>query len=107
MKPDSMNSDVRQLVGRRKYPAAKPTKEDLNVAKEREQNAGMIQHSGDATVKADTETGRFTSGLTPHYAGEELIHGRTPIDAALQRPAQSGRVSRYAAAEIVCREDPW
>lgn len=107
MKSDSMNSDVRQLVDMRKGPWAMPTNEEANIAEKRAQIAGVIQQSGDATVEAETATDRFRSGLTPHYVGENLLLGRTPIEAAAQRHAQSGRVSRYCAADIVCREDPW
>ena len=106
MKRDPMNTDVRQLSGKRKGQAAMTTNEDLNVADERSQIAGVIQHSGDARVEPETEAG-FTSGLTPHQVVEKLISVRTPPDEAVEHHAQSGRLSRYAVIDIVCREDPW
>ena len=32
---------------------------------------------------------------------------RAQLEAAVEHRAQSGRVSRHAAADTVCREDPW
>ena len=107
MKRDPMNTDVRQLSGMRNGPGPKPTNEDLNVAEEREQIAGIIKHSGDTRDEAETETGEFTSGLTPHQVVEKLISVRTQLEGAVEHHAQSGRVSRYAAVDCVCREDPW
>lgn len=107
MKRDWMNTDGRQLSGKRNGPGPKPTNEDLNVAEEREQIAGMIKQSGDNGDEAETETGRFISGLPPHQVLEKLISVRAQPDAAVEHHAQSGRVSRYAAVDCVCREDPW
>ena len=107
MKRDPMETDVRQLSGRRKGPRAKPTNEDLNAAKEREQTAGMIKQSRDARDEVETATGKFISGLTPHQVVERIVSVRTQLEAPVEQHAQSGRFSRYAAADSVCREDPW
>lgn len=107
MKRDTINTDVRQLSGKWNGPRAKRTTEDLSVAEEREHIAGVIQHSGDAGVEVETETGRFTSGLKPLDVVEKSVIGRTLPDEAVEHHAQSGRVSRYAVIDFVCREDPW
>lgn len=107
MKRDSMNTDVRQLSGKRNSSRGVLTNEDQNVMSEREQIAGMIKHSGDTRDEAEAETGKSTSGLTPHHVAEKLVSVRTHLEAAAENHAQSARVSRYAAIDSVCREDPW
>ena len=107
MNQDAMNVDVWRLTGKRKGQGAKPTNEGLSAAEEQESIAGMIRQSGDTRDEAETETGEFTSGLTPHQVVEKLISVRTQLEGAVEHHAQSGRVSRYAAVDSVCREDPW
>ncbi len=107
MKWDWMNTDGRQLSSKRNGPGPKPTNEDLNVAEEREQIAGMIKQSGDTGDEAEAETGRFIFGLAPHQVLEKLISVRLRLDAAEEHHAQSGRVSRYAEVDCVRRENPW
>ena len=93
--------------GKRKGQGAKPTNEGLSAAEEQEPIAGMIRQSGDTRDEAETETGKFISRLAPHQVVEKIISVRTPPDEAMEHHAQSGRLSRYAAIDIVCREDPW
>jgi|GEM_PF-3774217 len=107
MKRDSINTDVRKLSVERNGPGPTLTNEDLNGAEEREQIAGPIKQSGDTRDEAETETGKFTSGLTPHQVVEKSIPVRTPLEAAEEHHAQSAQVSRYAAVDSVWREDPW
>ena len=71
MKPETMDTDVRRLSGKRKGSAVMPTNEIQNVPEEREQSV------------------------------------RTQLEEGMEHHAQSGRVSRHAAAHTVCREDPW
>lgn len=73
---------------------------------EREQNA-VIKQSGDSIDETETGTGEFTSGLTPHQVVEKRISVRTQLEAGVEHDAQSERVSRYAMADSVRREDPW
>jgi hypothetical protein len=105
MKWDTTSTDAGPLSGKRNGPGPMSANEDLNVAEVHEQVAGMIRHSGDARVEA--EAGRFKSELMPQYVVEKSISGRTQLEAAVEHHAQAGRVSRYAAADSVCREDPW
>ena len=107
MNQDAMNVDVRQLSGKRKGQGAKPTNEGLSAAEEQEPIAGMIRQSGDTRDETETETGKFISTLTPHQVVEKLISVRTTLEADLEHHAQSGRIFGYAAADSVCREDPW
>jgi len=107
MTRDSINTDVRQLSGERNGPGPKPSNKDLNAGEEREQIPGMIKQSGDTTDEAEAETGKFTTGLTPHQVVKELISVRTQLEAAEEHHAQSAGVSRYAAVDSVRREDPW
>lgn len=77
MKPDSMNTNVQQLSVFRSG-SGLLTNDDLHVAEEREQIAGMIKQPGDSQP-----------------------------EAAVEHIARSRRVPRYAATDSVCREDPW
>lgn len=107
MKRDLMNSDVRQLSGTQNGPGQQPTSHDLNVAEEREQIAGMIRQSGNIRTAVESETDKLASALMPHQVRRKLMSAKSQVDAAVEHQAQSGRTSRYAVADIVCREDPW
>lgn len=107
MKRDLMNTDVQQLSGTQNGPGKKPTSQDLNVAEEREQIAGIIRQSGNTRTAAETETDKLASALMPHQVREKLMSAKSQVVDAVEHQAQSGRISRYAAADSVCREDPW
>jgi hypothetical protein len=112
MKRDLVNTDGRQLGGTQNGSGQKSASLDLNVAEEREQEvqeqiAGKIKRFGNTRTAAETETDEFASALTSHQVREKLMSVKAQVDAAVEHQAQSGRISRYALRDSVCREDPW
>ncbi len=107
MKRDTIITNAGPLSGMQNGPGPISAREDLNVAEEQEQDAAVVQYVGNARVRAESGTDRFTSGLTPQCVAEKSVSGRTAFEEAVENHAQSWRVTRYATADIVCREDPW
>ncbi len=107
MKRDTKNTDAGPLSGKRNGSGPNLVNEVLYVTEERKRNAAVAQHFGNVRVRAEFETDRFTSGLTPPCIVEKPVSGRTPLEEAVENHIQSRRVTKYATADIVCREDPW